>query len=514
MKIEREVKLAAWGGFVLPALDDLEPDLSVEALKVKKLDATYYDTRDLRLARAGVSLRHRVGDDPPWTVKLPEGDSGPVMSRREIPFDGPAGTIPAAAGAMVRAYARSEPLVAVARLKTERTRVGLSVNGTQVAEIADDEVSVYHGRRLASRFREVEVEVEDEAPESLLPAVVERLRQAGAGAPDRTPKVVRALGPRALEPLPGVVTAVGPDSTMGEVLQAAVGNALTRIVAHDPGVRLGDDPEDVHQARVGTRRMRSDLRTFRPLLDPDWVAGLRDEAGWYAALLGDVRDTEVLMERLEHQAAGLPAEDAGAVAPIVRRLAKDRQAARVRLLKGMDDPRYVAFLDRLTDAASAPLFLESGGGDGPEQAAADALPGLVRRPWRRLAKAVKALPEVPADEQLHEVRILAKHTRYAAEAAAGVVGKRATAFAKQIAAVQTVLGDHQDACVMEDWLRQAGSKTRSASSSACNGPRRRPSGPPGRKCGPGPRIPRSGGGSARELGRHRSRWDQDLRRRL
>ncbi len=457
MKIEREVKLAAWGGFVLPALEDLAPDLSVEPLKVKKLDATYYDTRDLRLARAGVSLRHRIGDDPPWTVKLPDGDSGPVMSRREIPFDGPAGTIPVPAAALVRAYARGEALVPVARLKTERSRVGLRVDGTPVAEIADDEVSVYHGRRLASRFREVEVEVEDTAPDGLLPAVVERLRDAGAGAPDKTPKVVRALGPRALEPLPGAVTAVGPDSTMGEVVRAAVANALARIVAHDPGVRLGDDPEDVHQARVGTRRLRSDLRTFRPLLDADWVAGLREEAGWYAALLGDVRDTEVLMERLEHQAATLPKEDAAAVKTIVRRLAREREAARARLLAGMDSRRFVALLDRLTEAAAQPQFAQEAVG----QRAADVLPALVRRPWRRLAKAVKALPEVPADEQLHAVRILAKHTRYAAEAAAGVVGKRAAAFAKQIAGVQTVLGDHQDACVMEGWLRQAGPKTRS-----------------------------------------------------
>jgi len=457
MKLEREVKLAAWGGFVLPALEDLAPDLSVEPLKVKKLDATYYDTRDLRLARAGVSLRHRIGDDPPWTVKLPDGDSGPVMSRREIPFDGPAGTIPVPAAALVRAYARGEALVPVARLKTERSRVGLRVDGTPVAEIADDEVSVYHGRRLASRFREVEVEVEDTAPDGLLPAVVERLRDAGAGAPDKTPKVVRALGPRALEPLPGAVTAVGPDSTMGEVVRAAVANALARIVAHDPGVRLGDDPEDVHQARVGTRRLRSDLRTFRPLLDADWVAGLREEAGWYAALLGDVRDTEVLMERLEHQAATLPKEDAAAVKTIVRRLAREREAARARLLAGMDSRRFVALLDRLTEAAAQPQFAQEAVG----QRAADVLPALVRRPWRRLAKAVKALPEVPADEQLHAVRILAKHTRYAAEAAAGVVGKRAAAFAKQIAGVQTVLGDHQDACVMEGWLRQAGPKTRS-----------------------------------------------------
>jgi CHAD domain-containing protein len=465
MKIEREVKLAAWGGFALPALDDLMPDVGVETLKAKKLDATYYDTNDLRLARAGVSLRHRLGDDPPWTVKLPEDDSGPVMTRREIPFDGPAGTVPTEAVALVRAYARGEVLEAVARLKTERSRIGLTIDGTQVAEIADDEVSVYHGRRLASRFREVEVEIEDEAPDGLLAKVVKRLRAAGAGEPDNTPKVVRALGPRALEPLPGAAT-VRPDSMMREVVQAAVGNALARMVAHDPGVRMGDDPEDVHQARVGTRRLRSDLRTFRPLLDADWVAGLREEAGWYAALLGDVRDTEVLMERLEHQAQRIPKEDSASVKTIVRRLARERESGRVRLLKGMDSPRYVMLLDRLTEAAGSPQFAAAVAGagsreNGPQQPAADALPGLVRRPWRRLAKAVEALPEVPADEQLHAVRILAKHTRYAAEAAAGVVGKPATTFAKQIAAVQTVLGDHQDACVTESWLRAAGPKARS-----------------------------------------------------
>ncbi|MGH8994160.1 MAG: CHAD domain-containing protein, partial [Acidimicrobiia bacterium] len=74
---------------------------------------------------------------------------------------------------------------------------------------------------------------------------------------------------------------------------------------------------------------------------------------------------------------------------------------------------------------------------------------------RRLRKAVRALPDPPADEQLHAVRILAKHTRYAAEAAAPVIGKRASAFAQAVTRVQTVLGDHQDACVTEDWLRGA-----------------------------------------------------------
>jgi CHAD domain-containing protein len=88
-----------------------------------------------------------------------------------------------------------------------------------------------------------------------------------------------------------------------------------------------------------------------------------------------------------------------------------------------------------------------------DAAALHSLPALVRRPWRRLQKAVWALPPDPADEALHEVRILAKHSRYASEAAAPVVGKRARALAKAVAGLQGVLGDHQDAVVAEEWLR-------------------------------------------------------------
>ncbi|HEY3240560.1 MAG TPA: CYTH and CHAD domain-containing protein [Acidimicrobiia bacterium] len=452
VKIEREVKLAAWGGFSLPDLFGVVESVTSRPLAERRLDAVYYDTRDLRLARAGVSLRHRTGDEPPWTVKLPEGDRGPIMNRREIPFDGPLGEIPPQAAALVRAYTRTATLGPVARLKTRRTGVELVVDDQKVAEVVDDEVSVYHGRRLASRFREVEVEIEPEAPPGLLAAVIGRLRAAGAGDADGTAKVARALGPRAQGPPDHAPIVLGAHAAIGEVIRAALTAGLNRMVAHDPGVRLGDDPEDVHQARVGTRRIRSDLRTFRPLLDPEWLAGLREEAGWFAGLLGAVRDAEVLMERLEGQAATLAKEDAAGVASLVRRLADDREAARAHLLEAMNSPRYGELLDRLVAAAAAPVAATDA---DLGQSAEAALPVLVGRPWRRLRKAVRALPETPADEELHAVRILAKHTRYAAEAAAPVMGKRASAFAQAVAGVQTVLGDHQDACVTEDWLRGA-----------------------------------------------------------
>lgn len=449
MNIEREVKLAAWGGFEMPPLDGVIDGVTSRPITERKLDATYHDTSDLRLARSGVSLRHRAGDRLPWTVKLPDGEAGPVMQRREISFDGPAAAMPPEARSLVAAYVRSAALAGVARLKTVRNGIELLVDGDVVAEVVDDEVSVYHGRRLASRFREVEVEVTDGASPDLLVAVVRVLRSAGASGPEAVSKVARALGPRAqaapdLPPAP-----VTPESDLAGAVRAAVTAATARIIAHDPGVRMGEDPEDVHQARVGTRRLRSDLRTFGPLLDPEWVAGLRREAGWLAGLLGVVRDAEVLIERLERQAHSLSPADVGPLPALLGRLSADRDQGRVEVLAAMDGERYAAFLDALVAAAAAPALA---GGVGSE-AAAVALPAMVRRPWRRLRRAVRALEPEPVDDALHAVRILAKHCRYAAEAAAPVVGKPAAVFAAAVARLQTVLGDHQDACFAEAWLR-------------------------------------------------------------
>jgi len=97
--------------------------------------------------------------------------------------------------------------------------------------------------------------------------------------------------------------------------------------------------------------------------------------------------------------------------------------------------------------------------DGPEQAlAAQVLPSLVRGPWRRLHRAVAALGPDPEDDALHQIRIHAKRCRYAAEAAAPVIGKAASNLAAGVAELQGVLGDFHDAIVAEAWLRQGASR--------------------------------------------------------
>jgi CHAD domain-containing protein len=370
--------------------------------------------------------------------------------RGEHSFAGGPESPPVAAVDLVRAWVRTAPVQAVARLKTRRRRIELTdLGGKKVAEVVDDEVSVLDDGRISSRFRELEVELGEGAPVGLADALVARLRAAGAGAPEVTPTIVRALGPRALAP-PDVVTpgALTLDSPARDVIHTAITASVLRLLAHDPGVRLGDDPEQVHQARVATRRLRSDLRTFRSLLVPEWDAALRSELQWLGAELGAVRDTEVLLELLRGKVVRLTDADRPVGEHLLGQLLRRWEETRVELLVALRSRRYAQLLDRLVDATHAPALLPEA-----DEPARTILPRLVRGPWRQLRRSVEALPEVPVDEQLHAVRIRAKRSRYAAEAVAPALGAPARRFAKAVAALQEVLGDHQDAVIAASWLR-------------------------------------------------------------
>ncbi len=388
---EREVKLTPVPGFRLPTLSDVVVGVIARPDEILDLQALYYDTPDLRLARSGASLRFRHPEG--WTVKLPEPSAGALLVRGEHTFAGGPGTPPPAAIDLVRAWVRTAPVQPVARLKTRRRRIELiDAGGKKVAEVVDDEVSVLDDGRITSRFRELEVELGEGAPVELADALVARLQLAGAGAPERTTKIARALGPRALAP-PQVV-APGPltlDSPARDVVHAAITTSVLRLLAHDPGVRLGDDPEQVHQARVATRRLRSDLRTFRSLLVPEWDEALRTELQWLGAELGAVRDTEVLLALLQGKVQRLTDADRPVGERLLNQLVHRWEVTRVELLVALRSARYAQLLDRLVDAARAPALLPEA-----DRPAHEILPQLARGPWRQLRRAVEALPEVPA----------------------------------------------------------------------------------------------------------------------
>jgi CHAD domain-containing protein len=452
---EREVKLAVPEGFQLPPLTDPGAKVFEGTPETLELDARYFDTTDLRLARAGALLRHR--NDEGWTVKLPaRADDDRALVRDEHHFDGDDSAPPDAALDLVQALLRTATVKPVARLRTVRRRIPVNgPDGVPVAEVVDDHVEVVEGATYEQSFREVEVEFTDAATKDQRTALLARLRSAYAGAVDPTPKIVRALGPRATAAADVEIPPVGKGSRLETVVQAAIASCVVKIVAHDPGVRLGGDPEDVHQARVATRRLRSHLRTFRSLIDAPWANDLRDELRWLADVLGAVRDADVLLERLERKVTLLPLVDQPSAEKLLDQLRSDLGRRREQLMTGLRSERYLSLLDRLVLAARQPRLLLRID-DKPD---ADVLRELVRLPWEALEDAVGALADDAPDAALHEIRIDVKRARYAAEAVEPAFGKPARAFARAMTDLQDVLGEHQDAAIAAEWLRAAAGPT-------------------------------------------------------
>jgi len=446
--LEREAKLQAPAGFRVP---DLGGDgLVATEQKPQRLVTVYVDTPDLRIARWGSSLRHRQGEG--WTVKLPSPTNGSQLVRTEVNFEGDdARKLPTAAADLVRAYVRGQELAPVARLQTVRRGVEIGDDvGRRLAVVTDDEVSVMDGRRVASRFRELEVELDPEADDDLSEILIDRLTQAGAGPIDNVPKLVRALGPRAASPPDVEVAELDEHATVADVVRRELATSVVRLLRHDAGVRLGEDPEAVHQARVATRRVRSALRTFRDVIEPDWGRSLRDRLKGVAYRLGAVRDTEVLRDRLRSREPSLPEGDRKGLDELVTSLEMARDEAREQLLEAIREPTYVALLDELVEAAREPRVLEGAAG----APAASELRSVLERPWQHLEHAVERAREDASDASLHAVRIRAKRARYAAEAVSPVFGKPAAGFAEAAARLQDALGEHQDSVVARAWLRE------------------------------------------------------------
>ena len=452
---ERELKLSAPPGFRLPRLA-LADGLVGTPRGRRRLLATYLDTEDFRLARFGVTLRHRTGEG--WTLKLPAAPTGGLLVRDELVFGGSVRRPPAEAIDLVQAFSRGRPVEPCARLRTLRSVVGLANgDGQGLGELVDDRVSsLSETRRVQASFRELELELDEEAPAKLVKRLVRLLESAGAEKSAQFPKLVRAIGAPAQAPPDVALVEVGEASTAGEVVQSTLATAVTRLIHHDPVVRLDRDPEGVHKMRVATRTLRSDLRTFEPLLDKAWSDSLRSELGWLAALLGHVRDTDVLLADLEARVAKLADAEARAAVRVLATLRAERAEAHAELLAAMRGGRYVELLDRLVDAVAAPRLVPEASGPAKEL-----VPPLVQGPWRSLERAVETLGKRPDDAALHDVRIRAKRCRYAAEAAAPVLGKRAGAFARAAADLQQVLGELNDAVVAEGWLRRWASGRRS-----------------------------------------------------
>jgi CHAD domain-containing protein len=256
-------------------------------------------------------------------------------------------------------------------------------------------------------------------------------RTSGNG---KTSVLLSQAGPRSASKL-------GPDDPLSAAVQSALATGAERIAQHEAGARQGE-AEAIHRMRTAARRLRSELRLYRGVLEGGWAEPLSEELQWLGCCLGAVRDCDVMRQRLLASAAELGRE----LEPLFQTLAERHAAAEAALRAVLDGERYHSLLEHLAEAAERPPLRESA-----SEPCGHALPPLVKKSWRRLRNVARVLDLSDPDENYHEVRKRAKRARYSAEAAAPALepnaARDALRFAKRATAVQDVLGEHQDATV-------------------------------------------------------------------
>ncbi len=426
--IEREIKLCVDSDFRLPGVP------GGVLLPRRLLTSTYYDTTAHDLAQARITLRLRSERGKrAWQLKIPLG-----LDRQEVELADGHDQPPAVFRELLALHLGTGQLVPVATLRAWRTGLRVRRHRAPVAEIALDSVAVLTNGGVTQRFRELEIE--QQGPDAAaLEELEQRLRRAGARDHDGRPKLFRALSLAA--PAPDVPPT--PDAPVAMHVRWALAQQVRWIFAHDPGTRLGTEPESLHQMRVAARRLRAVLRAARPVLLPDWAASLQNELSWLGRVLGPARDLDVQIAHFTEAAAGLEALDQTLLARLVTQLRSQRDHVHRVLLTELKSARYVELIRRLQQTAHDPAMVES----------PLTLHDLASQEFKKLRQAVRQLGASPKDAALHEVRIKTKRARYAAELALWSVGKPASRFIKRARAVQDLLGTYQDALQAEVSLR-------------------------------------------------------------
>jgi len=424
----------------------------------RRLVDSYLDTDDWRVARAGFVLRtRRRGRHDEVTLKDTRPAEGSGLRQRlevtevlpdagldALGSDGPVGR-------RVQAIVGTRRLREVLQVRTRRRPFALRVGNVDAAEVAlDDTVIVVGGGERPMQLRRVEVEVQPEWLDALEP-LVERLRTSCGLQPARLSKFEAGLLGVGQE-IPGIPelgpTEITEASTMGELAYAVLRRQLTVVRDKEPGTRLGEDPEELHDMRVATRRMRAALALFAGVL-PVRAQTFREELGWLARMLGGVRDLDVQLEGLAEMAAatagwsaGTRPEDHDPLTELSELLERERQAARAAMLSALDSVRWERLSKGLTTMVQQGPARRSAAARKP---ATLGLPELVVARHDAVVKSAKRAKRSGAVPDFHRLRIRCKRLRYALEFGAEVYGGRTTRFVKQLTALQDELGAMQDA---------------------------------------------------------------------
>jgi triphosphatase len=426
----------------------------------------YLDTDDHRFQRAGYALRVRrtgrgaaaVAEATLKEIQSAAARDRGLRSRREVSerlqeadpellgeSDGPVGR-------RVRAVAGKKKIRPLFEARTRRRVLSVEADGFPSGEIALDETAIRPEKGgVPTRLQRLEIEAPEPALAALEP-FVDALRAACRLQPTELTKHEAGVLTAGLEAAAETFgpTAIEVEAPIGRVALAVLRRHFAPLVAKEPGARLGDDNEELHDMRVASRRLRAALSLFADFLPPS-AAALRHDLKWVGRTLGAVRDLDVQLEELDGWLDELPEADRDVLAAVRSLLESRRSTAREAMLADLDSRRYELFVGRFSRLLRTARGRRSGPPSLPALAVA---PDLIKDRFQAFHTAAESIAADSPAGDYHRVRIQCKRLRYALEFLSELYPERTKRVTKRLVALQDILGLHQDAHVAIDWLRQ------------------------------------------------------------
>lgn len=442
---------------------------AVAKARSRNLSSTYFDTPALRLKALGMELRvRRTGRV--WIQTLKAGDHATAGLHQRQEWETRVDRLRPdleALAALVGAGSKWQKVLSSPTLAQGLVPIFTSVfrrtvwplhlpNGTLV-ELALDQGELQQGD-VREPLSEVELELISGDPLELFDFALQLQDKVPlrVGNLSKSERGYALHAPRALSSVKAGSVALAAGMTVEQGFRAIVSNCVAQMQDNEPGVMGSNDPESVHQMRVGMRRLRTALRLFAKWIP--FPKALQGELDWLAGELGAARDADVLAgSTLVRVTEACPTEPE--LLPLIQAASKIATAKRRRAAASVGSVRY----SRLMLGLAAWLkgsrwreFLD----DSARQALAAALGKraakiLAQRHQKLLARGKRLADGSPAER--HRVRIAAKQTRYAAEFFQRLhPARRVKHYIKRLSALQDTLGWLNDAAIADGLLRQLG----------------------------------------------------------
>ncbi len=429
----------------------------------RKLTSIYYDTPQLALLDAGISLRVRRMSGGWFQAVKAAGHSLSGLHQRmeweDIIAFGHPDFSKITEPALTRIFDNPTLRTALAPIFTtevRRTEWHLAwENGDQI-ELALDLGNLVIGERNDQSPHEPISEIELELKGGHTGRLFELALELQQDIPLELENVSKAQrGYAHYRPQPPIIvkarsTHLRRHASAPDAFRQIAWECIAQMQGNQEMVLHGDDPEGVHQMRVALRRLRSAISVFGAIMDRESCTPLVAEIRWITGVLGAARDLDVfvtetlppMLYRL-HEHPGLL--QLGAKADTARLHAYDEVRA------ALNSQRYHHLLLALGDWLENDRWHHAG---SAEMRALDIARNMLAKRHKQLHRHGERLAEMLPEER-HATRIAAKKLRYAAEFFTGLYpDTKASDYLRALAVIQNILGELNDIAVTEDLIRK------------------------------------------------------------